>query len=228
MLGGCSFMSSTRRAIRDFRDYVLRVKRLDREALASVYLSGSGIEIGALYDPLKIPLSAKVKYLDCASERELRKRYSELEFKNIVYVDILDNGEKLETIEDSSQDFIIANHFLEYCENPISAVANFVRVLKNNGVLFICVPDKRYSFDNDRKTTTFGHLLRDYEQGPICSKNDHFRDWVVFVERKENEDEIQQRMKELISESYSIHYHVWAEKDMLTFFEMLDKQSACQ
>ncbi len=199
----------------------MRVRRFDREAVASVYLSGSGIEIGALHNPLRVPLSAKVHYLDLMSEEELHKQYPYLKSK-LVHVDIIDNGETLKTVENGSQDFVIANHFLEHCEDPIRAVVNIVRVLRDNCVMFLCIPDKRYTFDKEREVTSFDHLVHDYEYGSILSRNDHLRDFVINVEHKKIEAEIHQRMSELTSMNYSIHYHVWELKDMLSFFELLN------
>ena len=51
------------------------------------------------------------------SNEELKRIYSNL--KNTVNVDIIDDGEKLNKIEDNSQDFIIANHFIEHCQKIV-------------------------------------------------------------------------------------------------------------
>jgi len=86
--------------------------RIDRKTLASIYLRGHGIEIGALQFPVKLPRSVKVRYVDRLTVSELRKHYPELDSYKLVKVDILDDGETLATIGDASQDFVIANHFL--------------------------------------------------------------------------------------------------------------------
>lgn len=46
---------------------------------------------------------------------DLREHYSELSSLDLVIVDIICDGEKLEKIENDSQDFVIANHFFEHC-----------------------------------------------------------------------------------------------------------------
>ena len=61
-----------------------RLTRMNRALLASKYLSGAGIEIGALHVPLKVGRSASVKYVDRLSKRELRKLYPELDSYDIV------------------------------------------------------------------------------------------------------------------------------------------------
>jgi hypothetical protein len=89
-----------------------------RTRIANGYLSGEGIEIGALHNPLPMPRSARVRYVDRLPVSELRAHYPELEHEPLVQVDILDDGERLATIADSSLDFVVANHFLEHTQDP--------------------------------------------------------------------------------------------------------------
>src|SRR5262249_28614265 len=128
--------------------------QIDRETIADQYIRGQGIEIGALHMPLRVPRSAKVKYVDRFSADGLRAHYPELNDEDIVQVDIVTDGERLEAIADATQDFVIANHFIEHCQNPIGALLNMFRVLKLGGVLYLAIPDKRCSFDADRPSTT--------------------------------------------------------------------------
>src|SRR6185503_6541068 len=134
---------------------------MDREFVASAFLRGHGIEIGALHMPLRVPPSARVTYVDRFPLDDLRKHYPELSDQALVDVDVVADGERLEPLGDESQDFVIANHFLEHCQDPIGAVLNMFRVLKPGGILYLGIPDKRYSFDVDRPLTTLEHLLRD-------------------------------------------------------------------
>jgi len=85
---------------------------LDREVIAKTYIRGDGIEIGALHYPTKVSRRARVRYVDRMSVPDLRKHYPELNLLKLVHVDIVDDGERLETIGDLTQDFVIANHLL--------------------------------------------------------------------------------------------------------------------
>lgn len=218
------FWNKTQTILRNLRNIILRKTGIDREALASIYLEGSGIEIGALNNPLKMPRSVKVRYVDRMAVPELRKQYPELKTYKLVDVEIIDDGETLATLRDASEDFIIANHFLEHCENPIKAMINFVRVLRKGGTLFLSIPDKRYTFDRKRQVTSFNHLLQDFTQGPALSRNQHFKDWVTNSGEQLSEETIQRRVDELASRNYSIHFHVWTQKEMLEFFTLLSEQ----
>jgi SAM-dependent methyltransferase len=202
----------------------LCVAHFDRESIANMYLKGRGIEIGALHNPLPLPKSTKIKYVDRMTLPDLRKHYPELSEKELVDVDIVDDGEHLFNIKDSSQNFVIANHFLEHCQNPIGAIHNMLRVLKRSGVLYLSIPDKHYSFDANRPVTSIGHLLKDYQEGPEWSKKQHFEEWTRYVDKIKDDTKVEERISYLIKIGYSIHYHVWTQTEMLEFISTLKRE----
>src|SRR5260370_5843691 len=199
--------------------------KLSRGLIAATYLSGNGIEIGALHNPLQVPPSAKVKYVDRLPIAQLREQYPELNDKELVEVDILDDGERLSTIPDASQDFVIANHFLEHNQDPIGPALNMLRVLKPGGVLYLAIPDKRCCFDSERPVTSIEHLLRDHAEGPEWSRDQHFEEWARLV-NKTAEAEVADQTAELMRMNYSIHFHVWTPFEMLEMVQALRKLAA--
>jgi predicted SAM-dependent methyltransferase len=209
--------------MRLFKKIVQNLKKptteVRRDTIASAFISGIGIELGALHNPLPVPIGAKVRYVDRMDKPKLYEQYPELRQHNLVDVDIVDNGETLLTFNDSSQDFIIANHFLEHCEDPIGTLNAFFRVLRIGGVVFLALPDKRYTFDKNRQRTSLTHLIRDHLDGPISSRFEHFREWAEFVEPHfgrvyASTEEIEHRAHELMNQNYSIHFHVWEPGDV--------------
>jgi predicted SAM-dependent methyltransferase len=188
-----------------------------RRDIAFQYLKGEGIEVGALHSPLQVPEGVKVHYVDRMSVSDLRKQYPELGAVGLVEADIVDNGETLSSIADNSWDFAIANHMIEHCQNPIGALENFLRVIKPGGLVYMGVPDKRYTFDIDRPLTTLDHLIRDYKEGPEWSKLGHYEEYVRLVD-KFPEEQVADRMQHLLDIDYSIHFHVWTAE---TFPELL-------
>ena len=187
-----------------------------RELITNMYIKGNGIEIGALYRPLIVPKIAKVKYVDRMDVPDLRKHYPELNSFDLVNVDIIDNGETLEKIKDGSQDFVIANHFLEHCQNPLLTLQNMLKVLKIGGVVYIAVPDKRYLWiDIDRSVTEFKHIKQDYIDGPENSKEQHFIEWTEYAEKIKEEKAKRQRAAVLMEMDYSIHFHVWTQNEIM-------------
>lgn len=187
-----------------------------RQEIANFYITGSGIEIGALNAPLEIPEGATVRYLDRLPVAELRTQYLKLADSPIVEADIIDDGETLPSIPGASLDFVVANHLIEHCQDPITALKNWLRVLKPNGILYMAVPDKRYTFDRDRPVTSLEHLIRDNTEGPEWSRRSHFEDWVRLVE-KTPEENFEQRLQYRMGMDYSIHFHVWTQVEFLEF-----------
>lgn len=194
-----------------------------RRDIAFQYLSGEGIEIGALHAPLEVPAGVKVHYVDRMSVSDLRKQYPELAAVNLVEADIVDNGETLSSIADNSWDFVIANHMIEHCQNPIGTLENFLRVLKPGGLVYMGVPDKRHTFDIDRPLTSLDHLVRDYNEGPEWSKLGHYEEFIRLVD-KSPEEQVAARMQHLLDIDYSIHFHVWTAESFPELLEYCQKQ----
>jgi SAM-dependent methyltransferase len=197
-----------------------------RAAFANSFLIGEGIEIGPLHQPLAVPPHAHVRYVDRMSTPDLRREYPELVDWDLTETDIIDNGEKLEMIPAGSQDFIVANHFLEHTEDPIGTIENHLGKLKPGGILFYAVPDKRFTFDFRRPVTPIEHMLADHEEGPERSRADHYREWCSMVidgespsagtaEQAAFSDWVGKHAEELEAQSYSIHMHVWTQAEFL-------------
>jgi predicted SAM-dependent methyltransferase len=197
---------------------------LGRQSAAERYIRGEGIEIGALQDPLEVPKSARVRYVDIASTDELRAMYPRKRSRHLVDVDIVDDGERLQKVADRSQDFVIANHFFEHCADPIGTLENMLRVLKDGGVVFLTIPDKRFIFDRNRPATTFEHVLRDHEEGPEWSKRAHYEEVARFGEGIGDEAELTARVDELIAQDYRIHFHSWNQTEFLELILTLQRR----
>jgi SAM-dependent methyltransferase len=191
-------------------------EQVAREGLARKFLSGSGIEIGALQRPLQLPRGCQVRYVDRISLDELRSHYSELGQFPLQAPDFLDDGEKLGRIASGSQDFVIANHFFEHSENPIQTLRNLLRVIKPGGILYMGVPDKRYTFDFHRPATPYEVLKQTYATHVRPDRERLFEEWVTLAERQTGA-QAQTRVAELLATNYSIHYNVWTFDDLLGF-----------
>ncbi|MFI5027859.1 MAG: methyltransferase domain-containing protein [Solirubrobacterales bacterium] len=197
-----------------------------RREFAESFLVGEGLEIGALHLPLPTPPHAHVSYVDRMPVEELRAEYPELGGWDLTRVDVIDNGELLETVAAESQDFIVANHFLEHCEDPIHTIGTHLSKLKPNGILFYAVPDKRYTFDFRRPLTPIKHMIEDHELGPERSRREHYEEWARLVVDEEspavgssaqaNSPEwVATKAVELEAAQYSIHMHVWTQAEFL-------------
>ncbi len=186
-----------------------------RRSLAWQYLRGQGIEIGALHSPLAVRPGTRVLYVDRMPVDQLRQQYLDCADLPLVPVDIVDDGERLTRVRDTSQDFVIANHFLEHCQDPIGTLKQMFRVLRPGGVLYLAIPDKRYTFDAPRAVTSLAHLWEDHQRGPEHSRREHFEDFVRAVYDLSQPKDIGSMADQYQQADYSIHFHVWTQKEML-------------
>ncbi|ODS36956.1 MAG: hypothetical protein A7316_09715 [Candidatus Altiarchaeales archaeon WOR_SM1_86-2] len=193
-----------------------------RQNLSNKYIKGNGIEIGALHNPLPVDNKrAKVRYVDCRPIETLREHYLELKQNSFVSSDIIASAEDLSVISDSSLDFLIANHLLEHCANPIKALKEFHRVVKKyNGIVYLSLPNTQSegSFDKGREITTIEHLINDYfakDSERHLLDFIHFWEWVIYAGKRCTFEAALMNAKKLYDMEFSIHYHVFVEENFL-------------
>lgn len=208
-----------------------------RDDLSRRYLKGSGLEIGAMHFPLKVEADVCVKYVDVNSRQENIARHPEIDGTKVVKTDFVEDGFKLASFADNSVDFVIANHVLEHSSNPLGTVQNWSRVLKNNGILFVSVPNHLKCFDKGRTLTLLDHIVKDYDAAQInpeslrCRNREHYREWIeislpnarstnnsIHVPKSHEKDAWIDAMLETGDE---IHFHTFSYslfRSMLTYY----------
>jgi SAM-dependent methyltransferase len=68
----------------------------------------------------------------------------------------------LSEIPTAGYDFLLSSNCLEHVANPIKALTEWKRVIKDDGALILVLPNKESNFDHRRPTTKFEHLLEDF------------------------------------------------------------------
>lgn len=185
------------------------------------HLRGSGLEIGALLNPMPIPSADRVLYSDALSPEQLDRLYP-----GSRHPDIQSDSESFPGIENQHFDFVVANHVIEHLTDPIRALREWHRILRPKGLLYLAVPDKRYTFDYSRERTTLQHLIEDHgsETPPHLRNECHLRDWAEHVEQlapgSPESDEWISRAK---ASNYSVHNHVWVAQDILDLLRLLGR-----
>jgi SAM-dependent methyltransferase len=68
-------------------------------------------------------------------------------------------------IPSASYDFVLSSHVLEHTANPILALSEWIRLLKDQGTLVLLLPHKDGTFDHRRPVTTMQHVFEDFNAG---------------------------------------------------------------
>jgi SAM-dependent methyltransferase len=205
-------VTSQRESLATMAHQLLLLRNDPRSYLAHRFLKGDGIEIGALHRPVQLPEAATARYVDRMRADDLRAEYPEWNDAALVDPSIIDDGEKLENVAHASVDFIIANHFLEHCEDPLGTLLVHLARLREGGHLYYAIPDKRHTFDRNRPCTTLEHILADHQDGGANSRDAHFLEYSELVWLSQTPPVHAQVLKDT---NYSIHYHVWTCAEIL-------------
>lgn len=75
----------------------------------------------------------------------------------------ISEGGKLDLINNSTYDFLLSCNNLEHLANPLAAILEWKRVIKNNGFILLILPNKEVNFDHNRSFTTLEHLQNDFK-----------------------------------------------------------------
>jgi SAM-dependent methyltransferase len=77
---------------------------------------------------------------------------------------IINDAVNISQVENNIYDFCFSSHCLEHIANPLKAIKEWLRIIKNNGYIIIIVPEKSICFDHKRNYSNFNTLLSQYEK----------------------------------------------------------------
>ncbi len=134
------------------------------KALRHINKKGRGIEIGPSHNPLAPKKEGyKVHIIDHMSRDKLIAKYKDhhLNLENIEDVDFVWQGETYLELTGTSKhyDWIIASHVIEHAPDLICFLNDCDSILKDDGVISLVVPDKRYCFDHYRPITGISKII---------------------------------------------------------------------
>lgn len=137
----------------------LRKKFLDSYSLAGC----RGLEIGPFCRPVfRRESYPEILYADVKSEEFLKRlvrkgdTYQEEDIVPLDYV--LGNRHLDAMVAHGTLDFVFCAHVLEHIPDMISSLQGIERVLKPGGLFLCFFPDRRFTYDIDRPTTTLAQL----------------------------------------------------------------------
>ncbi|MGH9089815.1 MAG: methyltransferase domain-containing protein [Acidimicrobiales bacterium] len=191
-------------------------------------LRGRGMEIGPGHAPFPVPQGLTVRYLDRWEPSENSALFPELGSdpgfpKPDIVADL--DVDRLSSVPDCSQDFVIASHILEHLANPLAMLVDIHRVTRPGGLMVLILPDRHVTFDSERPPTSLEHLTDEYRRDVREVADDHVIEAIVAQVRfnGDTRDAAILAEERTISEielhrRRSIHAHVW---DMGEFCEVL-------
>lgn len=188
-------------------------------------LFGKGLEIGPLHRPMVRHDGMQITYIDRLSVEELRKQYPELSDLPLVEPDIIGDAQTMEGIPDDSYDFLISAHVIEHTKDPIGALEQWCRIVRPGGLIYLIVPDKRYTFDECRVRTTLEHLILDYRRPSADRDYEHYLDYAIHALGKRDSAAIESA-DGLHRTDYSIHFHVFQPSDIIQLLNWIDANVA--
>ncbi|HWE54200.1 MAG TPA: methyltransferase domain-containing protein [Acidimicrobiales bacterium] len=126
-----------------------------------------GLEIGPLARPVVDKRRGQVFYVDHADREELRRKYAADDnmrplLDQIVEVDYVLGADRtlLQAAgPDGPFDYVIASHLIEHIPDLVGWLDDTAALLRPGGILSLIVPDKRYTFDINRRVTDISEVV---------------------------------------------------------------------
>jgi len=133
-----------------------------------------------------------------------------------------------------SLDYVVSSHVLEHLANPVRALLEWHRVLKPGGIIYLVVPDRRFTFDHHRALTDPEHMWADFLRGTDASDGTHIDEFFDHVDwsryRPDLPPERVPAERELWREKYRIashggvidmHFHVFEPGNLRALIEIV-------
>jgi len=213
-------------------DYTYSAADLERRTAMLGRLEGRGIEIGAFHSPLPVPDGVEVMYVDLLTSEAQRRYFPEVpDDAEIVEPFLIAPADDLKGIDTAALNFVLSSHLLEHISDPIAAIREWYRVLQPGGLLFVCLPDRRHTFDRTRVRTPLSHLCLDATEElgvPARDARDleHYREWSRAVNYLEDPAQVDFWARHLQRIQYPIHFHCWHPEDFRELVDYLREQGA--
>jgi predicted SAM-dependent methyltransferase len=134
------------------------------------YFRGNGLDVGPFDKPFIDKKTAKqkgltIEYVDAHSPERIKELFDEIPDLHPVKSDYVANVSQGFDFTDHTYSFMIMSHVLEHVANPFLTFAEASRKLKSGGILYIGLPDERFSDDNGRPITSYEELVQLYHDG---------------------------------------------------------------
>jgi SAM-dependent methyltransferase len=246
-----TLMQKVRRKFRDdglagvLKAIARRMKRMrmktrpirDAGLIRQLVLGKIGLEIGGPSGIFsrsgEIPIYPTLARLDCCNfsdqtlwENSLKEgpffRYDEKKEPGWQFIC---EASDLHAISTATYDCVLSSHAIEHLANPLRGLEEWLRVLKDGGILVLVVPHRDGTFDRLRPITTLDHLISDYQLGTSEHDLTHMEEILSLYDFGPGPSEAREKPEAFRSRLHKnfhhrmMHHHVF---DTETVVAMLD------
>ncbi len=144
-------------------------------------------------------------------------------------VDYLTDAANLHFAGDGDFDFVCSCHVLEHLANPLKAIYEWMRVIKQEGIIYCATPDKRFTFDHLRKRTTLDHIVSDFQNNVGHNDLTHLNDVLLnydYALAQVTKQDVLRMVTDYYSSVknggtalYQPHHHVFVKDDLVALFK---------
>lgn len=130
--------------------------------------SMTGIEIGALANPIVAKSAGNIIYIDHADTAAIIAKYKgdpNVDISKIVNVDGVWGSNSLLQAAGRKVDYVVSSHVIEHVPNLIAWFEEIDEALNETGEVRLAIPDRRYTFDYYRQATKVSEVVSAYFLG---------------------------------------------------------------
>jgi SAM-dependent methyltransferase len=148
--------------------YFTEFKSLDT-CLSFITKDKNGIEIGGPSRHIAGTIYKNANLMDNVifSSDTIWSKHASREYK---YYDkkvghvFINDAVNISDVSNNSYDFVFSSHSLEHIANPIKALKEWLRILRDDGHIILILPDKNTCFDHKREYSKISTLISQYEK----------------------------------------------------------------
>ncbi len=136
---------------------------------------------------------------------------------------------------DHTLDYVAASHVLEHTANPVAALAEWHRVLRPGGIIYLVVPNRLRTWEHGRAATPVTHFFDDYLRRTTACDATHIdeavfgADWSQYAPGTDpaqvpaRQAELARGMHEAVArgEDINIHFHTFEPSNLRALLEQL-------
>ena len=154
---------------------------------------------------------------------------------------LLSDGASL-PFRDGCLDYVACSHLLEHLADPAGAIVEWCRAVKPGGIVYLIVPDRRFTFDRHRPRTKVAHLIDDFERKAQPSDPTHIDEFFDRVALRELQPELERgevaayrerqrahhHQEARAGRPVNIHFHAFEKADVLDLLRALAEHPAAR